>query len=247
MLRWLAALLLAAPVFYSPGLAAGTEAPSWKFQNPFCEVVAGVEASSDGSEYAVALFSGRGTTLAAHVTLVTAANAYDVHVPAGNLSGPPEDRASEGVAVKLPAGERVKYYFVDSYAVDGGSDVTCPSYVFPVGDHVADIPNGVQPIAATLLQSLGKLPCGNVYRPADVGRDPGGVIGHFGDRPLSTKYHVFVNSNGHAVEATLVSSSGVEGVDAAALGSVEQAEYEPAQFLCTPVVGELVVRMDYVP
>jgi hypothetical protein len=197
--------------------------------------------------YALALFAEKGTTLAAHVTLVSKTDAYDVAVPDANLSGPLTDRELEPLIVTLPSADSIEYFFVDSFAADGGQSVMCPSYVFPIGDAISDTSNGLTVVAARHLQSLGKLACGAMYRPAGAGRDGGTVIGHYGNQRLSTRYRVFVDSNGHAAGTKLLASSGVTGVDVTALGAAEGQQYVPAQFLCTPVVGEIDMQMDYDP
>jgi hypothetical protein len=240
-----------------PARAPAESSIDWKYDNPFCDVVAAVVPLPDvvasvtpiqgGMRYVVALFARRGTTLAAHVTLVSDGSAYDAVLPDTNLSGPLEDRRREPVVVTLPAADQLKYFFVDSYALDGRASVTCPSYVFPIGETVQAQVAGAAVIPAVLLQSIEKLPCGQTYQDAGTGRDFGGVIGRYGNKPLSVTYHVYIDSKGHAISEKLLQSSGVEGVDSAALGSIQQQEFQPAQFLCTPVVSEINIRMDYVP
>ncbi len=242
-----AALLVALLYSCIPARAADAPAADWKYSNPFCGVIAAVAPLGSTGRYGVAIFAEQGTTLAAHVTLISNSDAYDVALPDANLSGPITDRGMDPVAVTLPAPDTIKYFFVDSFAVDRGASVGCPSYVFPIGDPIDGAPADVSAIAAKHLQSLGKLACGKMYRPPAGGSDDGGLIGHFGNRPLSTEFRVFIDSNGHAVGEKLLTSSGVEGVDAAALGSVQGHQYVAAQFLCTPVVGEIDMRMDYDP
>ena len=247
MLSRVAAFLMALACSCIPARAADAPASNWKYANPFCGAVAEVAPIGTSGRYGLGLFAEQGTTIAAHVTLVSITDAYDVAVPDTNLLGPVDDRELEPVVVSLPAADSVKYFFVDSFAVDRGASVTCPSYVFPIGDTLSGSPDGAPSLAATHLQSLGKLACAKMYRPAESGKDAGGMIGHFGNQPLSTEYRVFVDSNGHAAGEKLLASSGVEGVDSSARGDLQGHQYVPAQFLCTPVVGEVDIRMDYVP
>lgn len=237
-----------------PAKADAASPIDWRYDNPFCDVIAAVVPLPDvvasstpvaGSvRYAVGLFARRGTTLAAHVTLVSDGYAYDALVPEAILSGSLEDRHHEPIVVTLPAPDELKYFFVDSYALDGAASVTCPSYVFPIGETAQAQVTGARVIPAVLLQPIGKLPCGKMYQ--DVGASKyGGVIGHYGDKPLSVTYRVYIDSSGRAISEKLLHSSGVEGVDSAALGSIQQEEFQPARFLCTPVVSELEIRMDY--
>jgi hypothetical protein len=242
--------------FGAPVLAAGVPVAHWKYDNPFCDViaaaaplpdvVASVSLSPGNSRYALQLHARAGATLGAHVTFVSDTDAYDAAVPVANLSGPAEDRERETLVVALPSPDRAGFFFVDSYSVDGHASVTCPSYVFPVGEPLASGESGAV-VAATHLQSLGKLPCGQVYRPIGFGEDFGSLTGRYGNRPHSVRYHAYVDSNGRALREVLLQSSGVPGVDAAALGDIQIYAFKPAQFLCTPVVGEVVIEMDYNP
>lgn len=242
-----AALLLALACPCIPARAADTPPAAWKYDNPFCGVVASVARLGNSGRYGLALFAQQGTTLAAHVTLISNTDAYDVAVPDTDLTGAPADRQMNPVVVTLPATDAVKYYFVDSYALDRGTSVSCPSYVFPLGAPIAVAPSDVASIQAKHLQSLGKLACGAMYRPPGAGANDMGVMGHFGNRPLSTAYRVFIDSNGREVGQKLLASSGVDALDAAALGNLQDHQYAPAQFLCTPVVGEIDLRLDYDP
>lgn len=242
-----AAFLVAVELFCAPVRAAAPAAPHWRFQNPFCSAVAAVGPLSDGSGYALDVAAPGGTTIEAHVTLVSATAAYDAHLPDTNLSGAVGDRRSDPIVVKLPSADTVKYFFLDSYAIDRGTNVTCPSYVFPIGETIAGSAGDATTVRATLLQALSHLACGAMYQEPNAPRDAGGLIGRYGNRPLSVELQVYVDSSGHAIEQQVLSSSGVEGVDAAALGIVAQQQYRPAEFLCTPVVGELRVRLEYEP
>lgn len=242
-----AALLLALACPCVQARAADAPPAVWKYDNPFCGVIAGVAPLGDSGRYGLTLFAQQGTTLGAHVTLVSDTDAYDATVPDTNLSGPIADRQMEPIVVTLPATDAIKYYFVDSYTVDRGTSVACPSYVFPLDDPVADAPSGVATIEAKHLQSLGKLACGAMYRPPGGGSNDLGVMGPFGNRPLSVEYRVFIDSNGRDVGQKLIASSGVDALDAAARGNLQNHQYTAAQFLCTPVVGEIDIRLDYGP
>ncbi|HET6276599.1 MAG TPA: hypothetical protein VFE16_11780 [Candidatus Cybelea sp.] len=247
MLLRAAALLVALACSCIPARAADVPPAAWKYDNPFCGVIASVAPLGNSGRYGLALFAQQGTTLSAHVTLVSDTDAYDAAVPDTNLSGPITDRQMEPVVVTLPVKDAVRYYFVDSYAADRGTSVSCPSYVFPVDHPIADAPSDVASVEAKHLQSLGKPACGAMYRPPGGGSNDLGVIGHFGNRPLSTEYRVFIDSNGRDVGQKLVASSGVDALDAAARGNLQDHQYVPARFLCTPVVGEMDIRMDYDP
>jgi len=252
-----AALFLAIASLAAPARAADASAAHWKYDNPFCQVVAAVAPLPDvvasvtpvtgETRYEVTLYAAEGATLGAHVTLVSDTDAYDAAVPAGTLSGPSEDRRSEPVIVTLPAPDAVTYYFVDSYALDGTASVTCPSYVFEVGEGLSNAPGGVLTVGAQHLQAIGKLACGHVYQPPSSRGDMGGMIGNYGNKPLTVELQAYIDSKGHALQVKTVRSSGVAGVDDNAIGEVQQEEFHPAQFLCTPVVSEIRFRMEYQP
>jgi hypothetical protein len=226
---------------------ADVAAANWKLDNPFCNVIAEMAPLAQGTGYGLALYAAKGTSLEAHLTLISNTDAYDAHVGALRLSGPAQDRAGEPVLVKVPSGVKIEYYFVDSYAFDGGQAVTCPSYVSAIGEGSSDLPQGAPKVNAQHLQSLGTIACGKAYQPPSLRGDVGAVIGHYGNKPLSVKLRAYVDSNGHAIGVKTIESSGVEGVDRFAVGSVRQQEFNPARFLCTPVVSEMLLRMEYQP
>lgn len=229
----------------------------WKYDNPFCQVVASVTPIPDvvasttptggGLRYVVALYTGNGATLAGHVTLVSDTDAYDASVPSANLSGPVEDRRLEPVIVTLPAPDRITYYFVDSYAVDRGASVTCPSYVFPIGATLSASPTGVPTIQAQHLQSLGSLKCGQVYIEPHLRGDLQSPVGTYGQEPLTAVARAYIDSNGYSIKEEIVHSSGVDGMDKYLLGAVGVHQFAPAQFLCVPVVGEMQIELRYSP
>jgi hypothetical protein len=45
----------------------------------------------------------------------------------------------------------------------------------------------------------------------------------------------------------MTQSSGIAGIDDFALGAIQLHQFLPARFLCTAVVSELLVRLDYEP
>jgi hypothetical protein len=240
-----------------PAFAAGPQPEAsptpWRFDNPFCDVLAALvpeQGSEPGAEYALELFARDGTRVAAHVTLIGADAAYDANVPATNLQGAAGDRRTDAVMVKLEKPAIVHYFFVDSFSIDGVAPVTCPSYVFlsgsgPTTDAMSGL--GLQSVTAAFLQKLPDLPCGKAYVGPSIERGNEPLVGHYGDTRRTTRLHVYVDSYGHAVQATIETSSGVDGLDDAAVAGVRATEYRSAQFLCTPVVSELDMEMEYRP
>jgi len=244
--------VLALGLLLVPCPSSAADAPAWKFDNPFCQVLAALVPASDraGSEYGLQLYADHGTRVDAHVTLIAADGAYDAHVNDTNLAGAANDRRTEAALVKFATPTPVHYFFVDTFAIDGGAPVTCPSYVFPAGAGPSEDPIGgfgLVTVTPEFLQKLPDLPCGKAYIEPSVqkGFDP--LVGHYGNSKRETAMHVFVDSNGNEIRATLDSSSGVQGLDDAALAGVQFTKYHPARFLCTPVVGEVEMTMEYDP
>ncbi len=238
-----AAFLIVVHWLWAPADATET---AWKFDNPFCKVVAEMQPLADGSGYAVALGAAEGNEVSAHVTLVTESDAYDLHLEGLPLSISGSGREAGPVIATLTTSDKVKYYFVDSFTLDGGRAVTCPSYIFAMpADAIAH--GFAVRIAADHLQPIGTPSCKRIYEPPDFNGDIDFPIGNFGNRRLSSTYDVFIDSAGHSVYESLVTSSGVEGVDDFARGAIQQHQFRAAKFLCTPVVAEIEVRVSYEP
>lgn len=247
MARRFAAFFATLASLIMPARGADASGATWKFENPFCSVIAQMQPLAGAPGYALGLRAASGTELDVHVTLVSDSDAYDAHLSHVRLSGPPDNLESDAKIVTLPNDQVVNYFFVDSYATDGGASVMCPSYVVPMGNYPTPFPPDSAATVASHLQSLGKLACGQIYRSPDVHGELDVPIGNYGNRPVSTTLHVYIDSNGHAISEEMTHSSGIEGVDDYALGAIQQHQFLPARFLCTPVVGELLVQMNYVP
>ncbi|MBV9719842.1 MAG: hypothetical protein JOZ77_11015 [Candidatus Eremiobacteraeota bacterium] len=247
MARKSAAFLVALACSLMPVRASEVQAAHWTHDNPFCGVLAAVAPLRDGLRYGLRLFSQQGVTLAAHVTLVSDTDAYDALVSESNLFGPRNDRELNPIVVTLPSKDLLKFFFVDSYSVDGGTKVTCPSYVFAIGSQVVGLDDDAEVISAQHVQSLGRLPCGQMYFPPQIGHQFEGIIGSYGDKRLTTSYRIFIDSAGQPIREELIASSGVVGVDTGALGTIQGHQFVPAKFLCTPVVGVIDIEMEYDP
>jgi hypothetical protein len=246
MLRRAAAFLVALESLAAPARAADAPAAHWKYDNPFCRVLARVAPAPDGSSYALALFAAGGTALDAHVTLVGDTDAYDAHAGSLALNGPPDDRQSPAMLLKLPDNAPIRYFFVDSYTLDGKS-VTCPSYVFSVRNGALDVMAGAPTIEASHLARLGSLTCGRVYMPPQMHGDLQSAVGDYGGEPLTVTARAYIDSNGYSIREEIVQSSGVAGLDSYMLGAVGVHQFTPAHFLCVPVVGTTEIELKYFP
>jgi TonB family protein len=189
------------------------------------------------------------------VTLVTADEAYSIPIARTDLlrQGGTDDFYAEPVVVAFDKPVEVRFAFVDRIGVDGAAPAACPSVVQPVqalsSKDAAGVPSlgYIKPLHATFLQKLPALRCGASYIPPDTPRDAGGIVGRYGNVRKTTVVHVYVDSNGIPSGATVERSSGIDGLDSAAVGAVEHTRYSPARFLCTPVVSEMNVEMEYDP
>lgn len=253
-----AAVLVVALLGSLPRAGAADEpSAQWKYDNPFCQVVAAVvpipavvastAAVGGDTRYAVNLFTPAGTTLGAHVTLISETDAYDAAVADSNLSGTPDDRKLEPLIVTLPNPDKIDYFFVDSYSLDHGAAVTCPSYVFAIGETLSSAPTGLRSIEAQHLQKIPPLRCGKLYTDPGLRGDLTSPVGAYGGKPLTVVARAYIDSNGYSIKDEIVQSSGVDGMDKYMLGAVGVHQFRPAQFLCVPVVGEMLIELKYLP
>jgi hypothetical protein len=247
MMRRGAAFLATLVSLVGPVRAADIAPSSWKYENPFCKVVANVMPVTGRAAYAVAVYTASGTLIDAHVTLVGETDAFDAHVVSAPLSGPADNRQSAPILVTLPTGQSASYFFVDSYSIDNAQPVTCPSYVFSAGARTVDEPVDAPVMAAQHLQALGLLKCGRVYTAPGKRGELEAPVAAFNGRTLTVVVRAYLDSNGYSMREDVVRSSGVQWMDQFTIGAVHVHQFAPAQFLCTPVVGTLDLEMQYGP
>jgi hypothetical protein len=245
------------------GPAARADDPS-VWHNPFCSADVQVfpwdrqrdEPAPLGrtDRYVLDLSADGTSSVAATVTLISTQGAYSVTMDRTVLKRDDDKKYyAPAMMVGFDAPRDVEYAYIDSVGVDGAAQTPCPTVVQEVRSMRGklstgkDAPSfaGVAVTAAAFKQDLPPLDCGYAYIPPRLLDREGPDIGHFGDRPLTTTIHVYLDSEGHAVNATLEKSSGVEGVDDVAMAGAGRSHYRPARFLCTPVVSELSVDFDY--
>ncbi|HEY5425509.1 MAG TPA: energy transducer TonB [Candidatus Tumulicola sp.] len=192
--------------------------------------------------------SSVGGTLSVHVTMIGDSGAYDAYVADTTLvPGSSGFNLPKRTVVKLPAGAVVKYAYVDSYIVAGAPKIDCPSQPSKIAASTPGVNlDATTYVSATFLQTLPPLPCGVMYAPPHVrGYSP--RTGYWGNKPLTTKVHGFINSDGRVVQMSVYKSSGVDGIDDEAMASAQHSTYAPATFLCTPVVGDYLFSFTYRP
>ena len=143
------------------------------------------------------------------------------------------------------------HYFVDGAGVDGASVSDCPSFVkevVPPTESDASLiaaPASFNHVEVKLLQTLPPQPCGAIYKGPELAKTFTPVTGFYGYGARTAQIAAFIDSAGHAIRTEVWQSSGVPGVDAVALAAVQGTTYEPAQFLCTPVVSIAIFSITY--
>lgn len=260
--------LAALALFVCIGLSeSGPAAAAESWDNPFCAGVVAVtpwnasagspstHAASD--RYVLQLFANGKTNVAGTVTLITSDSAYSVPVGRTDLlrTGGSDDFYAEPILVAFDKPVEVRYAYVDQIGVDGAAPASCPTVVREVHPFSANASNefdisvggDVKPVNAVYLQALPQLTCGRAYIPSGLPRGAGAVVGAYGNERKSTVVRIFIDSNGIPAGANIERSSGIEGLDDNVIGLVEHTRYVPAKFLCTPVVSEMNVEIDYNP
>lgn len=244
------------------GLAAISFSPTAsRASSPFCGATLwmvpwnlGADAPLHGShsaDYMLELYAEGKRDIAARVTMITDSDAYSVTVPAVTLQtlAGETDKVVAPIHVRFETAQTVKYAFVDGVGLDGADVADCPSDVQDVipysGSGQPHMGFHAQTIAAKFLQALPQLTCGKVYTEPRITKDNGSIVGHYGNAPRETTVHIYLDSNGTVLRTSIEKSSGVEGLDLAALGAARVSEFAPATFLCTPVVSELFMTYTY--
>jgi hypothetical protein len=236
--------------------SASPDPPEWA--DPFCSVsdqliywdTAKGHGTSDATKHLLGKLFAPGSSVAAHLILLTDTDAYEVQIGRQSLSGTEYFRSSARFLVEFPKDVQIKYSFVDSYKLDDGDEVFCPTEPRAFGkgkDSLAKFEVEYLPTyTATYKEALPVLPCGKPYVPATVTRTVA-TTGVVTDKPRRVQIAVYLDSKGTIVKTYVYRSSGVDYGDMRAMFAATHAQYAPATFLCTPIVGEYLYTIDYVP
>lgn len=261
------AALAALSLFLYRGWPGGAVAAAESWDNPFCaglvevmpwNVAANAPSTHAANDrYVLQLFANGKTDVAGTVTLITSDSAYSVAIARTDLLrvAGRDDFYAEPILVAFDKPVEVQYAYVDQIGVDGAAPAACPTVVREVHPFTADAGNefdvsvggDVKPVNATYLQALPPLACGRAYVPSGLPRGAGAVVGVYGNARKTTVVRIFIDSNGIPSGASIERSSGIQGLDDNVIGLVEHTRYTPAKFLCTPVVSEMSIEMDYNP
>lgn len=240
-----------------PSAAPAATSPPWL--DPFCAVTAtarqidtsATPASDPSSNFLrMWIFAETGNRVDAHVTLISDTEAYDAFLQDVRLANDGERLESPSLLVALPKAMSVRFVYVDSFAINGGTETSCPSEPWDLSRGkplqmpapAAEVPR----VAAVLKQVLPVLPCGKLFSNATVIKaiPPVYPLAYF-DHDRSVQIEIFVDSNGNAIKTSVYKSSGRPEFDNAATVSALRSKYSPPMLLCTPVVGTYLFRADF--
>lgn len=236
--------------------------PNVNWNNPFCASVGALfpwnrerNALTDGATdtYYLSLWSSAVSSFSTRITMVDSYSAFTVQTLSVTI---PKDKVGHNLRwpflVQFDHPVSISQFFVDAVSIDGGSMTDCPSFVQSTTviknwTGAVPQPSDFGHATAHFLQRLPALPCGRIFSPIKPKAAFSPMVGRYGATARSTDVEVFVDSSGRIADTRVWRSSGVDGIDATALGAAQFSTYEPAQFLCTPVVGYGIFRLDYKP
>lgn len=207
-------------------------------------------ASASSDLLALSLVSQSGPSVDAHVTLLSDTDAYDVPLRNITVDGGKYKYESRVILVKLPKPATIRLVYVDSYAVAGGTEQTCPSDPLDLSHttplRLTSPPAQTPRIVATFKQTLPPLPCGKLFTFATVTKPSQPVFPlYWLDHSRTSEIEVFLDSNGTPIKTYIYKSSGIQALDASATLAALRSTYAPEQLLCTPVVGKYLWRADF--
>ena len=240
-----------------PSAAPAATSPPWL--DPFCAVTAtarqidtsATPADDPSSNFLrMWIFAEAGNRVDAHVTLISDTEAYDTFLQDVRLTDDGEGLESESLLVALPKAMRVRFVYVDSFAENGGSEISCPSEPWDLSRlkplRMSPPAPQTRRVAAVFKQVLPPLSCGKIFSNARVLKviPPVYPLSYF-DHERRVEIEIFVDSNGNAIKTSVYKSSGRPEFDNAATVSALRSKYVPPMLLCTPVVGTYLFRADF--
>ncbi|HET6276814.1 MAG TPA: energy transducer TonB [Candidatus Cybelea sp.] len=248
------------PATTQPAQPSSAAADTSLWLDPFCALYVTAQPidTSPPSEpvspisnlLAMGVFAEAGARADVHVTLLSDTGAYDAFLQDVPLLDDGKGLRSHNILVQLPKAMHVRFVYVDSFAVDGGTKASCPSEPFDLSPvktlRVPPPPAAVQRVSAVFKQSLPALPCGKIFSNATILKavQPVYPLLYF-DHDRSVQIEIFVDSNGNAVKTSVYKSSGLQAFDSAATEAALRSKYAPPMLLCTPVVGKYLFRADF--
>jgi hypothetical protein len=247
----------------TPAPSASPGPPDWI--DPFCSVSVGLDywdvvanagiddASSThlaSTTHLLGKLWAPGSSVAAHVMLFSDTDEYDVTIPSQPLSGDKYMRVSQQFIVALPKAMHVRYAYVDSYQLRGGSVVNCitePHAFYKGIDSAAPLDiKALTTFVAGYKQALPAPICAKTYIHAIVVRwqQPRSFQT---TKMLHAKIAVFLGPDGLPAKSYVYTTTGVRDADLLALEAANRSSYIAADFLCKPVASELLFPVDFRP
>jgi TonB family protein len=234
-----------------------------KWENPFCgasaivlpwNAKANVASVGASQTYAVYIWTNATSNYAARLTLVSRDAAYAVAIPRTQAPKGSDARSRRSAyLVTLPQKAEIDEYFVDAVGVDGAAITDCPSFVKDVEGEIGSDASVVAPPAAfdsldaQFAQALTAPACGSRFTPLTLSKFAPTIMGRYGGEQKVVEIEAFVDSAGHVIKTEIWRSSGVAGLDDTAMAQFGQSSYQPATFLCTPVVSSGIFAVRYEP
>jgi TonB family protein len=261
--RFAAATLVA---LFVCGCAVFARVVPARADNPFCAASVVVypwdadgnvpAALPESANYLVRLSADGKRSVTARITFIADDGAYTATVTNAPLNAQQSgDAMTAPYLVHFEKAVDASVAFVDGVSVDGAEMTTCPSFVQNIdaykpgpGDPATlSAPARDAHVTGAFLQDLPAQTCAKSYTPPEMKKSADAIVGEYGNVARDTDVHVFIDSNGNVVRTEVYRSSGVEGLDDAALGAAQATTFKPATFLCIPVVSDFIMTVQYAP
>ncbi|HEY1680181.1 MAG TPA: energy transducer TonB [Candidatus Tumulicola sp.] len=230
--------------------------------DPFCGVslsMAGWDVKSNAesatSDRLLATLFTQGKKLSARLVLMTATEAFSVHVlPLMTFKLVSENGTSQFL-IALPKAVEVKNAYIESYSADGAPEVQCAIEPFKLGqfDYATVGLNRPSPallnhyitFPATLKEKLPVTNCGAPDRDAIVTHavQPDGIENL--DKMRTAIVAVYVDATGQIAKTYLTRSSGIDVTDEQAQAAAIRSTYQPALIHCMPVNAAYLFTVEF--
>ena len=191
--------------------------------------------SVDGTNsYVATLTAADKGDYAGSITLFGETQAYETSFASVRING----RAA--LSITMPAHVRIDYASMDTAGLRGAAATSCPTFVVVRGGAGADgaLAAGHDRATASSRGNMPDLPCGQIWQNAVMRKPPETFMYAPVVKNAKTTIHFFVDSDGHVFDPQLLESSGDSTVDAQAVTSALTAKFQPATFLCSPVISD---------
>jgi hypothetical protein len=215
-------------------------------RDPFCAT----SVTATSATPLVAQLHAVGTTVSARVMVFTPTNAYVADIPTLPLSGTGPVKATANFAIVSDQSIKPRYVYVDSYRLDGGADVECPTEPIAFTGSVSATSSTPAPVSAlrfafTDAEPLPPLTCGAEMKKASIRKAvaPQEIDRSFGH--IKVTVLVYVDAGGRLVRAYLLKPSMSNPDNNYAIEAAERSTYFPAIFYCKPVAGAYVFMADF--